>query len=422
LSTGYRYALGLTSQFFYCGLPLRLDSYSACQYGCHYCFARARGGASRRGPLRSADTSALARRLKRATSGHPGSVTEEMLEQRQPIHLGGMTDPFPPLEREKQTTRQLLRVLKEFDYPTVISTKGTLVAQKPYLDLLRQSPFIVQVSISSLDDDLMGRIDSGAPLPSARLKTLALLREAGIPTICRIQPVVPTRECDVLPLIEACASAGVMHVAVEHLKLPIETRWAGTRAMSRVLGFDLLERFRNGGAARVGREWVLPIRERAARVMEWRDAAHACGLSFGAADNDLLLLSDGDCCCSGVDLLNPAFGAFSRFTYTEAARRGARDNHITFDALQSAWRPRRSIAEFVNSRSRLPRTVAGRGVDAYLERGWNGVANGASPSSLFGVVSAGLRDGGGHLVYELLPEVREVLLARRRSSGLAAEA
>lgn len=418
MSAPYRYALALTSQFYYCGLPLRLDGYSACQYGCQYCFARARGGASRKGALRNADPDALARRLQRAMDGQAGSVTEEMLEQRQPIHLGGMTDPFPPLEAQGRTTYRLLRVLMDFDYPTVISTKGSLVADAPYLDLLRRAPFIVQVSLSSLDDDLMARIDYGAPLPSERLRTLALLHEAGVPTLCRIQPVIPSREDDVLPLIEACADVGVVHVAVEHLKLPIETRWAGTRAMSKALGTDLGEYFRSRGAVRVGREWVLPVAERLARMTEWRGAAHKRGLSFGAADNDLLLLSDGDCCCSGVDLVNSAFRAFSRFTYTEAARRGAHENRITFDALRNVWHPRRSIAEFVNSRSRLPRSTVGRGIDAYVERGWNGVANGASPAGLFGVVSAG-SDSNGRAIYELLPEVRDAVLGRRQAVAVS---
>jgi hypothetical protein len=40
----YRYALSLTSQFYFCGLPLRLDSYKGCPSKCIYCFVGSRQG------------------------------------------------------------------------------------------------------------------------------------------------------------------------------------------------------------------------------------------------------------------------------------------------------------------------------------------------------------------------------------------
>jgi DNA repair photolyase len=40
----YTTPLSLTSQFFFCGLPLRLDSYRGCAFQCSFCYARYRGG------------------------------------------------------------------------------------------------------------------------------------------------------------------------------------------------------------------------------------------------------------------------------------------------------------------------------------------------------------------------------------------
>src|SRR5262249_25277318 len=41
----YTNPLSLTSQFLFCGLPLRLDSYRGCAFQCYFCYARYRGGA-----------------------------------------------------------------------------------------------------------------------------------------------------------------------------------------------------------------------------------------------------------------------------------------------------------------------------------------------------------------------------------------
>src|SRR5437867_3738838 len=96
----YRYALSFTSQFYYCGLPLRLDSYSRCHFNCLYCFASARGGERGYRSLRTADPAGLRKRLERLTKKGPRSVIEELLLQGQPIHFGGMSDPFIPLEAD----------------------------------------------------------------------------------------------------------------------------------------------------------------------------------------------------------------------------------------------------------------------------------------------------------------------------------
>ena len=413
----YRYSLAITSQFFYCGLPLRLDSYSACQYSCQYCFARARGGAGRRRPIASADVDALGRRLERVLEhGRIRSALDEFLGRRQPIHLGGMTDPFPQLERRSRTTHGLLELLANYNYPTIISTKADLLLDDVYLHTLARGTFAVQVSLSSLDAQLLATIDAGTPSPRTRLNVLQSVAEAGIPTACRIQPVLPTREQDVEAVIEACADACVKHVAIEHLKLPIETTWAGTRRMSRALQIDLPTFYRSRSAARVGREWILPAAERLERMIRWRAHVHSRDMTFGAADNDLLLLSDGNCCCSGADLLSPAFGAFSTFTYTEAVRRGAESNRIEWGLLAGVWRPEGPVTQYINSRSRVESSRS-PSVTTYLERSWNGAPNGNSPQSLHGVTASEETDGEGRVIYTLDPRVRQLTRTRRTNSA-----
>jgi DNA repair photolyase len=410
ISKSYRYALGLTSQFYYCGLPLRLDAYSKCQFSCKYCFARARGGNATAPALQFADISALERRLERVSNGVVTSAVDEFLARKQPIHFGGMSDPFIPLELEAKVSLGILDVLAKYKYPTIISTKGNIISRDSYVSILSRGNFVVQLSICSLDDALLRKIDVGTPGPTALMAQAELLAQSGIPVACRIQPVLPSREQDAFSVISKCAKVGIRHVAVEHLKLPVESGWKGTGDLSRVLETDVRLLYSDG--KRDGREWILPIAERLTRMMSFRRHAHALGLSFGAADNDLLHLSDGNCCCSGADLLMPGLQHF-QYNFLTAVREGMGKGVISFSTIANQWKPARSIAMYVNSRSRLPKTMdnSNSDLDRYVRYHWNNTSASLSPKSLFGVESTGQVDGDGNLLYAASPLLKTLTAA-----------
>jgi hypothetical protein len=320
-----------------------------------------------------------------------------------------MSDPFQPVESELGITLALLRTLADFNYPTVISTKGDLFLRDEYMEVLKRGTFILQVSMSSIDDELLGDVDLGTAAPSRRLHALNQLRAEGIPTACRIQPLLPGRETDAFHVIDACVAAGVKHVAVEHLKLPLEKSWRGTSRLSQVLGLNLEDYYRSRRAKRIGREWILPLDQRLERMISLRTYAHEKGLTFGAADNDLLLLSDGQCCCSGIDLIDD-FKMFFNFNYTEAIRGALLTDTVELRALDSKWCPRGSVAQFVNSHSRLASNNGrGAGIRDYVFNNWNGSPNGNAPTSLYGVEETGVYDEQGYKVYALSSEVRSII-------------
>ena len=264
--------LAPTTQFYFCSLPLRLDTYASCGYGCSYCFAANRGGVSR--PMGGTfDNSKLKRRLKRLSLGNEAkSVVDEYVARRQPIHLGGMSDPFTPQEMSERATLRALTTLAEYSYPTVISSKGIEFASTPYVEILAEGNFLVQVSFSTLDDGLARDIERGTPSPSERLKALTQASEMGVRTAVRHQPVLPGREHEMVRIIRAAAQAGARHYAAEFLKLGIENA-RRQRTMANHL-HDLEGRF---GSERIrdGREWILPVEYRLPWVLDARSACHA---------------------------------------------------------------------------------------------------------------------------------------------------
>jgi hypothetical protein len=318
-----------------------------------------------------------------------------------------MSDPFPSVERESKITLRVLEVLARHKYPTVISTKSDLFAQEEYLGVLQTGSFAIQASVSTLDDRLAARTDLGTPGPTKLLSALANAIDAGIPGSLRLQPLLPTRQADAADVIDAGADVGVRHVAVEHLKLPVEKTWWGTETLSDALGVNLPKYYACRLAKRIGREWVLPVEERLDTVLQLRHRAHGRGMSFGAADNDLLLLSDGGCCCSGVDDL-PGFERYFRCNYTEAVRRGLSQGTIQASSLNAAWAPTGSVRRFVNSRSRS----GAASVREYVLRNWNGSPNGSSPALFYGVRPVEAFDDQGYRVYSVTDELLEFLRVR----------
>jgi DNA repair photolyase len=401
MNLSYEYSLAITSQFPFCSIPLRLDSYSRCQFACRYCFAAARGGAATPSRVKKADPEALARRLDRLENGgKPRSVLDEMLVQKIPIHFGGVSDPFMPMEAREEVSLRFLRILSEHNYPTVISTKSTLCASSKYLEILSKGQFVVQVSIPGISDQLVKRTDVGVPTATERLAAISILSSAGVTTACRLQPLleVGSRAED---LINACAEAGARQVSVEHLKLAVDND-VHRQALSAAVGRDLEIYYKTSGALRVGREWILPVDMRIDRVLALRKTAHLARILFGAADSDLLHLSDGTSCCSSVDKLGLA--TTYRFTFTQAVR--AHDKgKICFSGIANEWRPSRSVARYVNSRSR----IIGGTMEDYIRTHWNGFRHGSGLESFYGVNRVGERDCDGFDIYVLSAEAQKLI-------------
>lgn len=392
----YSESLSITSQFFYCGLPLRLDTYSKCLFQCQYCFAHARGGAYDSSTFGVADPNSLGRRLERVNKGLVASAIDEFLALRQPIHWGGMSDPFSPQERSRKTTLAILRVLVDHQYPCVISTKSDLYVEAEYMDLLKHGRFVLQVSLADIDDELLQDIDKGVPSCQRRLYCGAIAADSGIPTAIRIQPLLPTRE-HVLPTLLSLASAhGFKHAALEHLKLPLEKSYRGTEVMSKALGIDLFEYFKGKGSQRVGREWVLPVSGRLENMLLARSLSREEGMTFGAADNDLLWLSSGGCCCSGVSHF-PGFEGYHKLTYSRALKIALEKGiDVSYELIAAEDHPKRTISHHVNSKSRLKAVDSqGLGISSYLQARWNNPSSGPWAGMFYGLEHSGHLDTQG---------------------------
>ena len=167
-----------------------LNAYRGCEHGCIYCYARPSHGYLNLSPGLDFETKLFAKpeaaQLLRAELAKPSY-------QCSPIALGSNTDPYQPIEREWQITRQMLEVLAECRHPLSIVTKSALVERD--LDLLAQlaRDNLVQVfiSVTTLDAELARKLEPRASSPRRRLQAIARLNDAGVPCGVMVAPVIP---------------------------------------------------------------------------------------------------------------------------------------------------------------------------------------------------------------------------------------
>lgn len=395
----YKYYLALTSQLPFCSIPLRLDSYSECQFACSYCFAKSRGGQKGSGPSKALDPTLLENRLKRVAAGQIHGATDEFLSKRIPIQFGGMTDPFSPWEVRKRVSLRALETLKDHDYPTVISTKSTLLASAEYARLLSEGNFYVRVSLTAIDESNTSTVESGVSSRGERIGLIERLAGFGIPVSVRLQPIVPGFEHEAHHILEMSARAGAKHVSAEFLKLPIES---SSHEFARLTSSfpELLNHYKANGAQRVGRELVMPAKMKAETLFALRQHAEALGLVFGFADNEFLLLNTFRSCCNGADLFLREASFFERnILGVLKSQQGQSEFRLEFP--ESAWAPNNSVLSHLNSRSRINRPgLTSRQIwDEIVRSKWNSNAPRGGPSNYWGVTDSKKLDADGNKVF-----------------------
>src|SRR4051812_20300931 len=190
------------------GFTYGINSYRGCEHGCAYCFARPYheylGFSSGLDFETKIMVKLRAPELLRRELSHPKW-------QPQPIAMSGATDCYQPAERQFRLSRQCLEVCAELRQPIIIITKNALVTRD--LDLLselaRHQCISVNISVTSLDADLAGRLEPRASRPKARLQAIRELNEAGVPAGVLVAPIIPGLTDHETPgILAAAAEAG----------------------------------------------------------------------------------------------------------------------------------------------------------------------------------------------------------------------
>ena len=234
------------------GFDRSINPYRGCEHGCIYCYARPSHAYLGLSPGLDVECQLYfkpdaARLLERELS--------KKGYRPQPIHIGGNTDPYQPVERKLRVTRQVIAVLARFNHPFSIITKSALITRD--LDLLaplaERNLVRAAVSITTLDRALARAMEPRAATPERRLETVRRLSEAGVPCSVSVAPVIPgLNDHEIEQLLERAAAAGATGAHFTVLRLPLEIKalfqeWLAAERPERALRVMSLVRQMRGG-------------------------------------------------------------------------------------------------------------------------------------------------------------------------------
>ena len=133
------------------------------------------------------------------------------------IGTGAMTDPYLPLEKKLGYTRKALLLIEKYGFGVALQTKSDLVLRD--LDILRQinekTKAVVQMTLTTADEKLCRIIEPNVSTANERFEALKALRDAGIPTVvwlCPVLPFINDTEENIRTILGMCVEAGVRGV------------------------------------------------------------------------------------------------------------------------------------------------------------------------------------------------------------------
>ena len=201
-----------------------INPYRGCEHGCIYCYARP-------SHCYLGHSAGLDFETKLYVKSNASALLEAELSapsyRPQTIALGANTDPYQPIEREREVTRAILKVLAKTRHPVGIVTKNALVARD--IDILApmaaQGLAKVAISITTLDRHLARNMEPRASTPQKRLDAVRQLSDAGIPTSVMMAPIIPAlNDHEIERVLEAAARAGAREAGYVMLRLPLEIK------------------------------------------------------------------------------------------------------------------------------------------------------------------------------------------------------
>lgn len=130
------------------------------------------------------------------------------------IGTGAMCDPYLHIEENLKLTRKCLELIDQYEYGVAVQTKSTRVLRD--MDLLKsindKTKAVVQMTMTTYDETLCKILEPNVSTTKERFETLLQFKEAGIPTVVWLTPILPLindTEENIRGILEYCVEAGV---------------------------------------------------------------------------------------------------------------------------------------------------------------------------------------------------------------------
>ncbi len=188
----------------------KIDLLALCEFGCRYCssntgnYLRINRSKFARLTEEQLGTRALPSEEPHLTFSYTdvvGQLARELHGKPRTWGTGStlmfsmLTDGFSPHLVSQGITREALELLvNKTGFRIRVLTKNAVVGQSEWIEffLRHRTRFIVGLSTGTLDDQWAREVEIGTSVPSARLRSLNVLQDAGVPTYGMACPVFPS--------------------------------------------------------------------------------------------------------------------------------------------------------------------------------------------------------------------------------------
>ena len=130
------------------------------------------------------------------------------------IGTGAMSDPYMHCEEDLRLTETCLEIILKYGFGAAVQTKSDRILRD--IDLLdeinRSAKCVVQMTLTTYDDDLCKIIEPNVCNTKRRIEVLEQMQERGIPTVVWLTPILPfinDTEENVTAILNECVRVGV---------------------------------------------------------------------------------------------------------------------------------------------------------------------------------------------------------------------
>ena len=182
-----------------------MNIYRGCTHGCIYCDSRS---TCYNMPHDFEDV---------LVKANAPQLLEQALKSRRKkimVGMGSMSDPYMHCEKELLHTRKCMEIVDRYGFGFTLITKSDLVLRD--LDLIKsinsKSKAVVQMTLTTFDEKLCRILEPNVATTKQRFSALMKLKEAGIPTVVWLTPILPfinDTEDNLCGILDYCIQAGV---------------------------------------------------------------------------------------------------------------------------------------------------------------------------------------------------------------------
>ena len=197
------------------------NPYRGCEHGCVYCYAR---------PTHEflGFSSGVDFESKIMIKENAPLLLEKLFNNKnyKPdiIMFSGNTDCYQPVERKLEITREALKICLEYKNPVSIITKSSLIQRDldVLTDMAKQNLVSVMLSITSLDKEIIRKMEPRASTPEKRLNTIEILSQNNIPVGVNLAPIIPgLNDREIPEILKESSKHGALRAGYILLRLPL---------------------------------------------------------------------------------------------------------------------------------------------------------------------------------------------------------